>query len=142
MPAKRKVLKEDFELLQKMHVKLHHLKEVLIPNTQTPLFSTDFTASGLIGLVLGRDAEVSVDVDTRVFFNDLDTKLKKQMLTEYKTIAKQMLMRIVDYDVSIPGRDENFDIIPDVEGPEEAPTEVIYEDEDGNQVNEDGTPKE
>ena len=130
MPNKRKVKKEDFALLQDLHLKIHHLKMALDPNKNIPMFSTDFSASGIIGLVLGKDFEVEIDVDVRVFFNKLNDKVKKKLATEHKKLASQMNMRIIDYDTAIPEL-----ILPEM-GPEEVAE--VYEDEDGNACDADG----
>jgi hypothetical protein len=112
MPQKRKVLLEDFVLLKELELKLIHLKQLLDPkNAGLPLFKTDFTASGLIPLVLGKDEEIKVTGDIVEFFSKQDVKYRAMLLAQYKKIAAQMVMRIVDYNISIPGLDENYEVI-------------------------------
>jgi hypothetical protein len=130
MPAKRKVKLEDYALLKELELPIIHLKKTLDPmNEKQPLFSTEFTASGLIPLALGSDFEKEITGDVIAFFSKLDARCKKMMLTKYKELAKQITMRIVDYDVSIPGRDDNFEVIPE---------EIAYEDEEGNETDAEG----
>jgi hypothetical protein len=139
MPKKRKVKLTDFELIKDMELQIIHLKDMLKPeNKSIPLFRTDFTASGLIPLVLGAEAEKEVTGDVVAFFSKLDVKYKKLLKSKYKELTKQIRMRIVDYDISIEGRDANFDLIEyeDVELIDNG--DGTFTDEGGNLCDEEG----
>ena len=139
MPKKKKTALSEYQYLKDIELKIIHLKTMLEPsNSSIPLFQTEFNASGLIPLVLGSEVEKEVTGDVIAFFSELDAKYKKRLTAEYKKITAQMLMRIVDYDVSVEGRDEDLNLIEYEEVPLIDNGDGTFTDEVGNLCEEDG----
>ena len=102
MARKKKVGIETYERIKTLELKVANLKQLLDPNQSIGLFSTDFTVSGIVPLVLGEDIAPEITGRVEEFFQDFDSKLKTKLHREYKKLEKEIKAYLPEYDTKIP----------------------------------------